>query len=78
MQCIFLASAGLNRGKRPSDLFLLESHLIIQRRTTSVSPAVPRVARGDVENWLVEFQSCESSLSPFSNEFPDHQMCSQF
>lgn len=35
-------------------------------------------AKGDVENWLVEFQSCETSLSPFSNEFPDHQISSRF
>lgn len=75
MQCCFQLESG---AKGPAVSSFQESRRVIQRQTTSVSLAVLWVAKGDVENWLVEIRSCETSLSPFSNEFPDHQMCSQF
>lgn len=76
---VFLAFAGLNQGQKgpriSSSLSLDSSFKGSPRRCP---PAVLWVAKGDVENWLLEIQSCETSLSPFSNEFPDRQMCSQF
>lgn len=61
------------RGKRPSDVLSAG----VSSKTASV-PGCALGSKGRCGNCLVEIQSCETSLSPFSNEFPDHQMCSQF
>lgn len=73
---LFLAFAGLKQGQKA-----LRSPPLGVPSPPSKKASVPGCAlgsKGGCGNCLVEIQSCETSLSPFSNEFPDHQMCSQF
>lgn len=74
---LFFALAGLNQGQEGPSISSPSSIAIIQRQPTSVSKHVAWAAEADVENAVVEIQCRETSLSPFSNEFPDRQTCSQ-
>lgn len=44
----------------------------------SDASSVPSRAPGGCGNCVLEIQTCETSLSPFSNEFPDRQLLSHF
>lgn len=73
---LFLAYAGLNQGQKA--LRSLPPGVPSCHSKTVSVPGCALGSKGRCGNCLVEIQSCETSLSPFSNEFPDHQMCSQF